>query len=180
MIELMVTIAIAAILAMIAAPSFESFFVRNRIATQSNSLLSALSLARSEAIKRGSRVTVCRTGDATAANPTCSNDASGSWANGWVVFTDDINEAGNVAGQIDKSDQRLRIFEAAQRSTLEAESNINRAVVYLGDGLARGINGSGTETLSTGTFTLCSGTSARSIVINNTGRARVKELSACP
>ena len=95
------------------------------------------------------------------------------------MFTDDINESGNVAGQIDGSDQRLRVFAAVERSTLAANHNINRAVIYRGDGLALGLDGSGAESPPTGTFTLCSGTSSRLILINNTGRVRIKEQSAC-
>jgi len=51
--ELMVVILVVAILAAIATPSMTEMIQRNRIDAYSNELISALSLARSEAIKRG-------------------------------------------------------------------------------------------------------------------------------
>ena len=52
MIELLVTMAVAAILMAIAVPSYRSFMISSRVATESNDFLAALNLARSEAIKK--------------------------------------------------------------------------------------------------------------------------------
>ncbi|OOG24909.1 pilus assembly protein [Thioalkalivibrio denitrificans] len=67
LIELMVTLAVAAILATIAVPGFWNLIQNNRVTTQTNELVSALNLARSEAIKRGESVSVCRGGASYAA-----------------------------------------------------------------------------------------------------------------
>jgi type IV fimbrial biogenesis protein FimT len=86
LIELMIGIAIAAIILTLGIPSFSEVIRNNRIAVQSNELVSALHLARSEAIKRSATVRVCSSTDGA----TCANNAS--WATGWVV----LDVAGNV------------------------------------------------------------------------------------
>lgn len=75
LVELLVTIAIIGILASIAMPSFREFVAAQRIKTASFDIMSALTLTRSEAIKRGASVTIIPTG--------------GAWANGWSVTAPD-------------------------------------------------------------------------------------------
>ncbi len=83
LIEVMVVVAIVAILATLAAPSFSEMLRRNRLSTAASALQVSLSLARSEAVKRGSdaRVTVA------------ANTAAGGWTNGWTVFVDGTGTA---------------------------------------------------------------------------------------
>ena len=58
LIELMVTIAVVAILTTVAVPGFRDLIRNNRVTTQTNEVVSALNFARTEAIKRGRSVTV--------------------------------------------------------------------------------------------------------------------------
>ena len=58
LLELMVTIAVLAILATVGVPSFRDLIQNNRVTTQTNELVSALSFARTEAVKRGQSVEV--------------------------------------------------------------------------------------------------------------------------
>jgi type IV fimbrial biogenesis protein FimT len=85
LIEMLMTIAIAAILMGIAIPSFRYITNANRIASELNGLLGDLQLARAEAIKDGRTVTVCQSSDST----TCTN--STSWQGGWIVYSDPSN-----------------------------------------------------------------------------------------
>ncbi|QDZ27210.1 GspH/FimT family pseudopilin [Noviherbaspirillum sp. UKPF54] len=71
LVELMITIAISAILLGLAAPSFSSFIKSQTVRTASSDLNAALIFARSEAIKRNSDVVI--------------TPASGGWQNGWTV-----------------------------------------------------------------------------------------------
>jgi type IV fimbrial biogenesis protein FimT len=87
--ELIITMAIAAILLAIGIPSFKYVTVSNRISTEVNGLLGDMQFARSEAVKEGLPVTVCASSNATSANPTCSNGTA--WQNGWIVFLDSNN-----------------------------------------------------------------------------------------
>jgi type IV fimbrial biogenesis protein FimT len=79
LVELMVTVSVMAILAAIAAPSMTGLINANRLSGQAGELTSALQLARSEAIRRNSRVTVCPSSDGTS----CA--ASTAWTR-WIVL----------------------------------------------------------------------------------------------
>lgn len=71
LVELMVTMAVAAVLLSLAVPSFTEMIRNNRMTAQANDLITALNLARSESFKRGTQVQVAASG--------------GAWANGWNV-----------------------------------------------------------------------------------------------
>lgn len=62
LIELMVTIAVAAILLGIAVPSFQTMLERNRVAAQTNEVLGGLQMARSEAIRKNATHRFCSSG----------------------------------------------------------------------------------------------------------------------
>ena len=59
LVELMITIAILAIIAAIAVPEMRQLIVNHRVTSQTNELVAALNFARSEAIKRGADVMMC-------------------------------------------------------------------------------------------------------------------------
>jgi type IV fimbrial biogenesis protein FimT len=80
MIEMLMTMAIAAILLGLAVPSFQYVTNSNRVAGEINGLLGDLQFARAEAIKEGTNVSVCVSADGA----TCLN--STSWNTGWIVF----------------------------------------------------------------------------------------------
>ena len=84
LLELMVTVAIIAILAMLAAPSFNDAILSNKLASFSNNFVASATLARGEAIKRNATVTLCVV--ATEISKTCTT--SGDWEQGWIVFND--------------------------------------------------------------------------------------------
>jgi type IV fimbrial biogenesis protein FimT len=81
LIELMVTIAVASVLLAIAVPSFNQLIVANRLTAQANEVVAALNFARSEAIKRNTRVSFCRV---EPANPDVCANRAGAWRN-WIV-----------------------------------------------------------------------------------------------
>jgi type IV fimbrial biogenesis protein FimT len=81
LIELMVTILVAAILLTVAVPAFQNFLQNDRQWTTANSLVMSLNAARSEAIKQDTAVSVCPTTNGTA----CS--AASPWSQGWIVLS---------------------------------------------------------------------------------------------
>lgn len=110
LIELIVTLLVLGILAAVAVPNVIGLISSNRISTETNTIASALSLSRSEAIKRNVTVTLCSSADGA----TCSGAGGCGWENGWLVFTD-FDNAGAGNGQVDagSGDVILKVGEPA-------------------------------------------------------------------
>jgi type IV fimbrial biogenesis protein FimT len=103
LIELMTALTVLAVLFAMSVPSFREFTRSNRVTAAHNDLLTAFTVARSEALKRATPVTVCASTDgATCAGVT-------DWAVGWIVFVDDSG----VAGQLDATDLLLQAWPGA-------------------------------------------------------------------
>lgn len=83
--ELLITMVVAAIILGWAVPSLVTFSANNQVVTASNSIVTGLNLARSTAVTSGERVAICP----SANGSTCSVD----WDKGWIVF-DDSDEGG--------------------------------------------------------------------------------------
>lgn len=161
LIELLVGLAIGAILLTIAIPGYSFLINGSRLTAVTNDLVTALHLARSEAIKRGVRVTVCKTSSATNTVPTC--DVSAYWQQGWLVFVD-----GGTTGVIEFGDTLLRVQDSESLAVTITTSNYNNYVSYLASGRSQGPNG-----LANGAIRVCVDRNRRDIIINSTGRIRL-------
>ncbi|MBK8535775.1 MAG: GspH/FimT family pseudopilin [Candidatus Competibacteraceae bacterium] len=169
LIELMITLAIVAIVLSIGVPSFQEMIRSNRFAAYTNDFLSSLNLARSEAIKRGVRVSLCKSADGV----NCTT--SGGYQQGWIVFIDPSNPLGATTPTVDAGEQILRVYGAVLGGfELTGNINVQSYVSYVGSGMSQLLSGG----FQAGTLTLCVTPKARLIVINSTGRARVAE-SGC-
>lgn len=82
LLELMITLAVAAILLVIAVPSFRDLMHRSQVSSASNELLASMGYARTEAITRGQLVSMCPSANGEA---TCADD--GAYESGWIVYT---------------------------------------------------------------------------------------------
>jgi len=96
LIELMVVVVIIGIVSAVAVPSYTSMVSKNRVTTAVTSLHGALLLSRSEALKRGVPVTLCRSENTDTISPTCASSDSlplvnTGWADGWIIFSDNNN-----------------------------------------------------------------------------------------
>jgi len=155
LIELMITLSVASILLSVAVPSYRSFVQDSLMITQSNSFYSALALAKSEAIKRNIRTTICPTTNGT------SCIASTTWSNGWIIFVDNNNNK-----SVDADEQILQVTPAfTGGNTLTTTTN---TVTFRQDGFSPG---------SAATFSICDarGSSySKSIILSNQGRFRTE------
>lgn len=122
LIELMVTVAVLAILLTIALPSFRGVMQSNRVATSTNELIAVLSLARSEAIRNSRGSGAC----ASAAGTGCD----GTWEQGLMVWADT-----NGNGEFDAAEAVLRFVAAKPQMKLGAEAD---RVTFDGRGRRRG------------------------------------------
>ncbi|MGE0581483.1 MAG: GspH/FimT family pseudopilin [Steroidobacteraceae bacterium] len=93
--ELMITLALAAVVLSIGAPSFGEFRRNNRLTSVGNEFLGAVQTARTEAIKRQVPVAVCPSGNPTDAAATCTAGAF----SGWIVFVDTDNDCDRDAAE---------------------------------------------------------------------------------
>lgn len=172
LLELVVTLAVLAIMLTIAIPGFTAIIHASRLSTATNDMVAALHLARSEAIKRNSRAVLCKSADGLA----CS--ASGGWDQGWVAFHDANNNA-----VLDADETPIRVQAALPNGLrLSGNSPVSRYISYAPTGSAKLLSGA----FQAGTLTLCresaSSVEGRQIIISSTGRPRTKKvsLSACP
>ena len=84
-VELVVSLAVVSILATTGVPAFSSFLQSNRLSNSAFDLLGTIQLARTESVKRRTKVVLCRSVDPTSATPSCGGSAN-IWTTGWLVF----------------------------------------------------------------------------------------------
>ncbi|WP_172452677.1 GspH/FimT family pseudopilin [Chromatium okenii] len=167
LLELMITLSIAAILMSIAVPSFQSFTRTNRIAAITNQLSSALQHARSEAMTRGKTVTVCKSDDITDSTPTCNTGAN--WQDGWVVFVDNDGD-----GTFDAGDTPLRVGQSTNSGVvIGGGTNFANFVRFTPNGQSLGAS------TQRGTISICIAPAERNIIFNAIGRLRIT-TGTCP
>ena len=165
LVELMMTLTVAAVLLGVAVPSFAALLREARLSVVANDLHAAIFFTRSEAIKHGRRVTICTSADALS----CGIGIG--WHAGWIVF-DDRNGNG-----LRESDETIMRVGAAQPPGLIVTGNtpLRNHVSYIATGKTRSVSGA----LQMGTITACENGRARQIVINAAGRPRVVRDAHC-
>lgn len=158
LLELMVTVAIVAILGALAAPSFQAMIQANRTRTVASELLATLNLARSEAARRGQPVSICRSSNGSS----CSSSGTG-WDQGWIAFVNVDNDKPAVR---DSNELILQVKQNLPTGvTVRPNSNFTNYLTYSRTGLANQM----------GTFVICAGSDAdlkkrqpRAIVVDRT------------
>jgi len=152
--ELLMTLALAAMILSVGIPTFGSLVADNRLRTQLNSLFHAVHLARKESITRRRVVSICPSADGQNCSPTFD------WSAGWIMFA---NESRHDELTRSPTEPLLRYQKGDAQTVILA----NR----------RGFSLRSTELRATnGTLVFCdpeNRTEARALVISYTGRPRV-------
>lgn len=153
--DMLTTLVVVSTIAAVAVPSFQQLLYRQRIAGAINTLISALYLARSEAIKRGETAVLCPSPDGRS----CVQRGH-IWEEGYLLYIDSNNNA-----RVDAEEIVVRYFETT--TGLQVQTSANRDDIrYLPNGLASGTNA---------TFKFCDAHNRgapRTVIVSNSGRAR--------
>ena len=158
LIELLVVMAIAAVLLGIGVPNMQQYVVSSRLSTAANDFFTALNLARSEAVRRGAQVTLITNG---AAN-------SRDWTSGWTMFVD-----ANSNGALDGGEEVLRVG-AAQDAPMTTFGSANFGTSVSFDSTGRLTSGGGSFVICHGTALVADGIArSRALILNSAGRARI-------
>ena len=168
LIETMIALFIFAALLAFAVPAYRDIVAARQLENHALLLAGTLDLARSEAIKHGYRVNVCKSADGRE----CTDQ--GTWDGGFLMYTEDDGN-GSVSGD----DVRLRAEGPARDGvTISANRPVEDYVSYTALGHARMLNGA----LQMGTFTVCkAGQRAIHVVLANGGRVRIDRAGPpCP
>lgn len=157
LVELMVTIAVVAILAAVAFPSFRSTMRSNQMATSTNELLAAISLARSEAIRNNGGGGVC----ASRAGATCD----GSWNDGVMAYGD-----ADGSGTFSDGDTVLRFSQGRRTLQINTAVSPTSGIAFDRSGRRR----AAADQVMTLTPDSCrAGDPRRTLTVNLSGQVRV-------
>ena len=164
LLELLVAVAVVAIVATIGVPQFSNFINNQQRTAAMNELVYSLAYARSEALKRNQFVTLCRSTDQSS----CAG-AGTDWSVGWIVFanTASVNAATRNGGE-----DLLLTFPGFESEADFATGDLAAGLVVFQPSGDLG---------NTATWVYCDGRGdeqARSVIINETGRGSVSNLDA--
>jgi type IV fimbrial biogenesis protein FimT len=168
LIELLLGLAIAALLVVLTLPFYGDWIADYQVLNHAQLLAGTMNIARSEAVKHGRRVNLCKSAD----RQQCVT--AGGWEAGYIVHVDTDRD-----GSVDAGDAALRVEGPAVAGiTIRGNRPVADYVSYTSLGSARMLNGA----LQMGTFTVCkSGRRAIDVVLANSGRARVQKTAVpCP
>ena len=171
MIELLVTIAIAAILATIAVPGMQGYLARSRLDRIANTIQADVAFARGEALRRQRSVSICPANIKPNMAGDIACDDEMNWGNGWVVFTDPASTG--VVGAIDNQADILRVREGTSGVTLGPQGGWDGAASIL-------FSPSGTSSVAGG-LRVCPNGMNRGVTINLVRGGRTSRTAAvCP
>ena len=154
--ELLMVLIIISVTLAIGLPNFQSLIISSRLTSSANAMVSALQLARFEALKQQKNVVIA--------------NKNGQWANGWIVFIDEKMQN----NQLDDGESVLVSFDALHSSlVVKIPTSYKNYVYYNKYGR---IN-------DNGTFSFCSSSvldDFRSVVIALTGRVHIESSTTKP
>lgn len=159
LIEIMIALAVLSILGTLAVPGFSNLLQDSARTSAVNSFIHTVFLARSEAIKRGQVVSICKSTDGANCN------AAAEWNGGWITF---VNSDRDEPPQRDADESLLFVQQSWQGGKVTS----NRTAFSFRPH---------TQGVVNGTLVFCDkrgSTSARAVIISHVGRPRVSQRDA--
>jgi type IV fimbrial biogenesis protein FimT len=168
LIEVSVVLTLAAIVSAFALPTWRHWLARQELANRAQALATALDRARTEAIKRGHRVNLCKSPDAA----TCADE--GDWSAGWIMHVDALAQGRPAEGEPPIAHDP----PVAAPIRVDGNGPVDDYVSFTPLGEPRRLSGA----LQMGTFSLCRpGHDEVQVVLAATGRVRtVRTRTRCP
>ena len=153
-IELIATMAIAAVLIALAVPTFTTLTSKYKVVNEISGFVGDLGYTRAEAIKEGQTVTICASTNGT----TCSGSAS--WQSGWIVYSTNLSTAVTTV---------LRRQAAWKSTDTFTADNSASSVTYTSDGFTQNLPGSGLVTFTLHTSPV-NNALTQCVAVNKAGR----------
>ncbi|MDS4028013.1 MAG: GspH/FimT family protein [Candidatus Contendobacter sp.] len=180
LIELIVTVAVVAVLLTVGVPELRETINNNRLTANANAFVAAMNLARSEAIKRNVRVTLCKSANGLC----CVTGGSSGYEQGWIVFADPNGDALRDPATCSTDpppnpnpEPLIRAYEPlAAGVTLQGNGLAVDYISFVPAGVAQTAGG----VPQFATMSLCKSgyaTSSRQIALSRGGRARITKVS---
>ena len=184
LIETLSVLVIVAILCGLGATSFQHMQTKIQVHMAAEDMLSAVLTARTEALRRESRVTLC-VAHAAPATKLCAPAGAGSaanfqgtWQQGWLMFED-----ANSNGIWDANELLLQQHPAlSEKVWAQGNATVNRYISFGASGRSLALNGA----FQAGTLSFCDAQNRQAqgwlLVINAVGRPRLErsQMNACP
>ena len=128
LLESCIVITIVGVLCAVALPSYQSVFIKARISSAVSEFHAALLLARSEALKRGDNVMMCRSSTTMSENPRCDVNGGalpGDWGVGWLIYQDrDNNRQFGVGDELIHT--HARVFDSSNDGSILSSPHRNQ------------------------------------------------------
>ncbi len=161
LVELMITLAVLGVLAVIALPGIGELLSNNRLATQTNDIVSLLTYTRAEAMRRGARMAICP----SSSGISCTGNTD--WSVGMIVFVDS-----NRNGMADSGEEVVREQPALSGGNTMVASDITSFLQFRVSGVAS----------PSGSLKLCDARpdQGRVITISTTGNISLIKNASCP
>lgn len=163
LIELIITISVAAILLSIAVPSMVQFLNQNAVRTTCSELADSLNMAKAEGIKRSAGGK-----NLVFVAPSCGS----TWSDGWFVFVDDQaapDQCFTAATETALQRSNPRVRDVLVTLSAASGSSATAYVGFNGQGLPRDKDGA----FAAGTWTCAkSGVNDSTVTISSLGRVR--------
>jgi len=155
--ELLMGIAVLAILTTLAVPAFTQFIQNNRLTAKANEMVTAFQFARSEALKRSLDVRACASDDGAS--------CSGNWTDGWIVIADPGGSEEELLRVWPSPGDSFQITATPSSSYIEFEPT--------------GVSGANAEQQFSLLLSGCTNDNARNVLVERTGRVASERVD-CP
>jgi type IV fimbrial biogenesis protein FimT len=167
-VELLVVLAITGMLSVLAVPDLSRFLDRHRASVEINEFVCDINFARSAAVSRGARVTMCKSVDGW----NCAQEPNQSWDMGWIVFEESVE----ANGAVDEGEEIIRACTRKRSAeSLKGNSPIRDYISFTPSGAPRKFDGG----LQIGTITMKRKDGMEiDLVINSMGRLRIDRKEA--